>query len=482
VAEGGYRFEPLQRGGLLLGLSAGQLGLLAGAVVASFVSVRALPGPLGWAAATLVLAVAGAGCRRVMGRSPLQWARVGASFLTRAKRVALPPPAATYGGQLLGQAAGAGPCSQGPQRLPSPKRAGAPQPGARGQWPRLPAKTLAPGVYLQQASLGPTGPLGVLVDERSGTAAALLRARGGPFCLLDDPAKEAAEAAWAGLLESVANQPSSLLRLQWCHRAVPVFGWPGAKGQEAARLSWRHETFLVLVTRVPLRRRPRRCEVPPEVAALLVNQAVALRGQLHAMGTACDGPLDARGCAGAIGASLVPGLERHPEAHPWPLSTQECWGEVRADGYWHRVYWVAEWPRSAVGPAFLSPLLVARAQRCMSVVMAPVPPEKAARDAESSRTAQLADARLRAQGGFLETARQRRQAEAVEGREAGLADGYGAYRFAGYLAVSGRTKAELERGCEELEAAAGSARLCVRPLYGQQKEALSWALPFGRGI
>jgi hypothetical protein len=41
---------------------------------------------------------------------------------------------------------------------------------------------------------------------------------------------------------------------------------------------------------------------------------------------------------------------------------------------------------------------------------------------------------------------------------------------------------ELEQACSELERAAGAARLSVRALYGQQREALTWALPFGRGV
>ncbi len=116
------------------------------------------------------------------------------------------------------------------------------------------------------------------------------------------------------------------------------------------------------------------------------------------------------------------------------------------------------------------------------MVMAPVPPEKAARETESSRTAQAADAQLRAQGGFLQTARQRRQSEALEGRETELADGRGAFEFAGYVTVSATDKPALEEAAAELERAAGAAKLYLRPLYGQQKEALTWSLPLGRGV
>jgi hypothetical protein len=214
----------------------------------------------------------------------------------------------------------------------------------------------------------------------------------------------------------------------------------------------------------------------------LRTEVRALRAQMTSVGLVCEGVLDGRGAAAALGGFLLPDLVRHPGAHPWPLAVEEHWADVHADLSWHRTYWVAEWPRSRVGPDFLSPLLVGTGRRSFSVVMAPVPPERAVRDAESSRTAQLADAQLRAQGGFLETAQQRRRAEAVEGRESELADGRGSFELAGYVSVSADDKPGLEEACAQLERAAGAAKLCLRTLYGQQKEALTWALPFGRGL
>jgi len=114
--------------------------------------------------------------------------------------------------------------------------------------------------------------------------------------------------------------------------------------------------------------------------------------------------------------------------------------------------------------------------------MAPLPPEKAMRDAESSRTAQMADSHLRAQGGFLETAKHRRQVEAVEDREAQLADGRSAFQLSGYVAVAAPDKAALESACADLEHSAASAHLCLRPLHGQQRDALFWTLPLGKGL
>lgn len=460
----GYRFEPLQRRGLLLGLSGGQVAVVAVAVVVAFSAVTTWPGVGGFVAATGALGLAVAACRPLAGRSPLQWASVVPAFALRRRRVVTAPPGS------------------------SSQRGGL----------RLPARTFAPGAYLDQlpAAAG-QGPMGVVVDERAGTGAAILRAGGTSFCLLDEPGKERKLAAWAAVLESVSSHQSSLVRLQWCQRALPAssdplrvylgiagdHSSPGYRGYAALLESagvgaWRHEILLVVAVRCPVRRH----RLVPQGGETLRNEVRALRAQLHSVGIGCDGVLDAQGVAGALGGFVVPYLAQHPAAHPWPLAIEESWSALHADGYWHRTYWVAEWPRSRVGPDFLSPLLVGRGSRSFSVVMAPVPPDRAVRDAESSRTAQVADAQLRAQGGFLETAQQRRKAEAIEGREAQLADGRGAFQLAGYVSVSAGAKAELDQACSELERAAGAARLCLRVLYGQQKDALTWSLPFGRGL
>lgn len=342
------------------------------------------------------------------------------------------------------------------------------------------------------------------MDERSGTAAAILRTKGGSFCLLDDVDKEHKLAAWAAVLESFCGHRSSLVRLQWCQRALPAdsapliahlrragdSSSPGYSGHASllgtvGPSTWRHETLVVVTVRCRGRAgrgRAGRGRPSPEGVAALRNELSALRARMHGAGLACEGVLDGPGTAVALADFLVPSLARAPGSYPWPLAVEEHWGELRADGFWHRTYWVAEWPRSRVGPDFLSPLLIGAGRRSFSVVMAPVPPERAQRDTESSRTSQVADAQLRAQGGFLETARHRRKSEALEGREAELADGRGVFELAGFVTVSAGERGQLDAACSELERAAGAAKLSLRRLYGQQREALTWALPFGRGL
>jgi hypothetical protein len=147
-----------------------------------------------------------------------------------------------------------------------------------------------------------------------------------------------------------------------------------------------------------------------------------------------------------------------------------------------RTYWIAEWPRSEVGPDFLLPLLLSTAERrSVSLVMAPVPARLAVRAVEHARTSGAADADLRARHGFALSARARRQHEAVVQREAELAAGHVAYRYSGYLAVVAPDPEGLGRACARLEQAAALSRLVLRRLDGHQGDALVVCLPVGRG-
>ena len=101
---------------------------------------------------------------------------------------------------------------------------------------------------------------------------------------------------------------------------------------------------------------------------------------------------------------------------------------------------------------------------------------------EAARTADIADDQLRRRAGFLATARQRRQAEGVLRREAELAEGYGEFRFSGYVSVTVAERGDLDDACAETEQCARQANLELRRLYGQQQQAFSWTLPLARGL
>jgi hypothetical protein len=101
---------------------------------------------------------------------------------------------------------------------------------------------------------------------------------------------------------------------------------------------------------------------------------------------------------------------------------------------------------------------------------------------ERARANDTADDALRSRLGFLSSARRRRQAEGTERREEELADGHAECRFTGYVTVSAPDPEALEDACGEIEQHAGSARLVLCRLRGQQAEAFSWTLPLCRGL
>jgi hypothetical protein len=171
-----------------------------------------------------------------------------------------------------------------------------------------------------------------------------------------------------------------------------------------------------------------------------------------------------------------------PVRHWRPMADEDHWSVYRAGGTWHATYWIAEWPRIDVGPEFMSPLLLGGRRRTVSMTMSPIPPDRAAREARSARTSDLADERLRSQAGFLPSARRDRVADGAARREAELADGHVDYRFSGYVTVTSVSRSELDAACAETEQAALSARLEIRRLYGRQREAFTWTLPIGRGL
>jgi len=168
---------------------------------------------------------------------------------------------------------------------------------------------------------------------------------------------------------------------------------------------------------------------------------------------------------------------------PWPMASEEHWGYLRTDATWHAVYWVAQWPRSDASADFLAALLlVDDVRRTVSVVMEPIGPAQAARQVEQARTADIADAELRQRGGFLATARRRREAETLAGTEAELADGHAQFRFCGYVSVTTDSREALDVACGRVEQAASQAALELRRCFGDQRRAFVATLPLGYGL
>jgi hypothetical protein len=369
-----------------------------------------------------------------------------------------------------------------------------------------------------------------VVDRRARTYTAVLALRGHSFALLDPADKERRVAGWAGVLASLARQGSAVHRVQWLATTVPDDGRAvrahlaeraELDEEAAARRSYtrlldgagastcRHEAHLaVQVSGVGQRGRALRATGGGDAGgcAAVLREADALRRLLSEADALVEGILGPRQLAELLRRSTEPGprascaadgdqssdagrqdgpAEAPPQVGhggPWPMALEAQWGSLRTDGSWHATYWIAEWPRVDVGPDFLAPLLRAPSRRTVSVVMEPLSPDLAVRQAEQARTADLADSELRRRGGFLPTARRAREEALVTRREEELADGHASLRFSGYVTVTAASPALLEDACEETEQAAGQCRLELRRLFGDQDRGFATSLPLCRGL
>ncbi|MGH3038333.1 MAG: SCO6880 family protein [Gaiellaceae bacterium] len=496
-----YRFGPLERRGLIGSLRPTQALVIGASLTTGVILMRLLDGGGGVVAALSVVLVALLFCFwPIAGRSADEWVPIAARFAARR---------ASRRHHWLSSAPKAG-VSLGPDARPEPV-ASLPPP--------------AEGIEVLAAPFrGET--VGVIKDRRARTYTAVLAVRVASFGLLDRTEQEARQASWGGVLAGLARTGSAVSRVQWVERTVPADGdeigrylgeaWDrGSLPLEslamrsyldlvstAPTVTKDHELFVCL--QIDARRAWRQIKrtggkrgADSGACTLLLRELEALGERLATADVRVLGALRPGMVANEIRVAFDPwsrpGLARLAAADPeregldvgaaWPAAAENAWASYRTDGAFHATYWIAGWPRTDVGAAFLSPLLLhAQMVRTIAVTIQPISPLRAFREVESARTSDVADRELRGRMGFVETARLRRMAEATARREEELADGHAAVRFAGYVTVSGRSEEELERHCSEAEHAAQMARLELLRLYGQQEEAFTNTLPLCRGL
>jgi hypothetical protein len=480
-----YSFHPLERRGVLLGLSMAQvLTLMAGALAAAIVG-HALSGPAAPAAVVAILAGSATGALWPAGGRPIvAWVPAGAGWLAhRATRTATSEEPRS--GYRSGTVEGAFCRSV----------------GSRRERPIL----RPPGIDLMEIPAGPgQAALGVIRDRRAGTWAAVVPVGGRAFALLDPPEQVQRLEAWRAVLGALARPGSPLCRVQWVERSSPwgpaetTGALPGSGALDPVT-SLAHDSYVDLVTAatpttrvhevwlvlaVGSHRRPGQAHSTP--VEVLRRELRLLDGQLRGADLRPGPPLGPNDLAGVLRMPHLPAgalsARPRPASRAWAMAAEETWSAFHADDGWHATYWIADWPRVEVSPDFLAPMLVSTGRRSVAVVMAPVPADRAMRQTRSARTADVADAELRHRAGFLPSERREREAEGVIRREGELADGHAEYRFSGYVTVSASDRASLDAGCAEVEHAAQAARLDLRRLYGRQSEAFTWTLPLARGL
>ncbi len=496
-----YRFGPLERRGLVGSLRAPQVVVIAVSLTAGVVLMRLLASGAGIAAAFALALMAVVLCFwPISGRSAEEWLPIVSRHLLRRVR----------GQQVRLSAA--------PQAGAKPAADGGPEPIVALRGPVGDLELLAAPFQGEE--------VGVMKDTRARTYTAALAVRVTSFGLLDRTEQESRQAGWGGVLAGLAREGSPVSRIQWIERTVPADGdeigrylgeaWerdsvpvdslPMQSYLEltstAPATTTEHELFVCLQVDAKLawrqiKRAGGKQGVDAGACGVLLRELEALAERLTAADVQVVGALRPGMLAAAFRvafdpwsrpglarlAAADPGRDGIDEAAAWPVGTETTWSSYRTDGAFHATYWISGWPRIEVGAAFLSPLLLqAQMVRAISVTIEAISPLKAIREVEAARTTDLADRDLRGRMGFIETARGRRQSDAVVRREEELADGHAAVRFAGYVTVSARTLEGLERHCSEIEHAAQMARLELLRLYGQQEEVFTYTLPLCRGL
>jgi hypothetical protein len=231
--------------------------------------------------------------------------------------------------------------------------------------------------------------MGVVKDRRAGTYTGVLAVRGKSFALLDDAEKSQRLTAWGGILAGLAREGGVVHRLQWIERTVPDPGdeighylkdnlalplsSPIARAylevvDQAGPASQEHEALVAVQIDAAKSQRLIKaaggndygaCEVLrrelTSLASSLMNTEVAVEGVLtprllaHAFRTAFDP--ESRRLLATVGSNEASRLGTSP-ANAGPLATEASWSTYQTDGACHATYWIAEWPRIEVGPAY----------------------------------------------------------------------------------------------------------------------------------
>lgn len=469
------RFGRRSTRGVLLGLSAPRLIAVAAALVVLVPSVYAA-GPAGvlatapaWGLALTVAFV------RLAGRPAAEWAPVAAHWAAR---------------RATGQTTYR----------------------ARPLRPR-PAGTLAlPGdAAALRLHHDPSTGAAMIHDPYADTVTAIARVRHPSFVLASPADQDRQVAAWGRVLASTCAS-GRIARIQVLQRTLPDSGhgvrahftahglqdgtWAARQYAEllatAAPATERHETTISISLDLTRTRRAVKADGGgmTGAAAVLRRELTAVVGALRGAEITVTGWVDPDDLAVMLRLAYDPAAATTPPAAPrqvataGPVFVQEHPGHLVTDTGVHAVYWISEWPRSDVYPAFLSPVLLsAGVRRAVSIVAQPLTTAEAMRAVRRERVEYQTDAAHRAKTGQLTDAGAEQEWADVTRRERDLIAGHGDLRFAGFVVVTAADLDALAAAKAAIEQAAIQAGCETRLLLGQQAQAFTAAaLPLARGI
>lgn len=475
-------FPRRPRPGIVMGLRAGQVALLASAllVVVLALFTGAFPGPtrglaLGFVIALVVLAVA-----TVEGRPAYLWLATRASHGLRARR--------------------------GHTSFAKPIHV-----GSLAQHPTIDRGVgLLPG-RAASIQLHELDGVGYLVHPHQGTVTAIIEVTSPEFLLRDPVDRNARVAGWGRVL-AAATRTGAIRQVQLLERSIPDDGSELAAYTDAHLTSEplqltladayrdlvgelrggadRHQAFLaVTVNRAAASSRIK--AAGGQIAGLIGawQQEYALLARLlPSAGLAVVEHLSARRIAEVVRTAydpasvltMAPGQGVDPSV-AGPTAGREEWDHLRADGAFHAVLWVAEWPRAHVAADVLWPVIFpSGVHRTLSLLYKPFTRAQSEAAIRAKHSEILQSSWLKDKLGRVETLADSKELDDVLAREAELLAGHAEVGLVGMITVTAGTIEQLEADVTAIHAAATQASLDLRRVYGQQLQAFTAAaLPLG---
>ncbi len=483
-----YRFGPLDRAGILLGLAPLQGALLGGGLLAAGVLVQARAPII---TAVAIACVAGVGAfGRWRGRQAYEWLE----------------PVVSWSRLLV----------RGQHRWHTTVRT-----RATSRVPALPPflAGLAMGEVPHPGGAGRADGVAIISDRH--LVAATLRVQGRDFALLEPPDQARVLDSWGESLAAFCRERSPISRVGWCEWSAPgsldehltYVARDAASGDDlhaaeylamvrsAGPLTTHHDVLVTLSVdrrRIDRRRVARPAtnhEADPAIRVLLDELELFARRLDHA-GLHVEGLLSAADLARVMRERLDPTCRTRLAArattlgeaagvvapHNWaPAAVAVDWHHVRVDGSWHRCFWITEWPRLEVPADWMAPLVLhSGSVRTLSLIYEPIAPSRSRRTIDRDATRLASDEDQRSRRGFRIRAGHRRAEHEVLAREAELVAGYPELAYTGFVTVTAESCEALDAACDEWEQAAAQVGLELRCLDGQHDLALAASLPIPR--
>lgn len=474
-------FPRRPRAGVVMGLRAGQIALIAAAGVLVLLALFSslVPG----LARGLVVGIAGAcvllATTTVEGRPGYRWVTARVSHALRARR---------------GNTTVSRPIHLGAAPIPSIDRAIGLLPGR------------AASIQLHEHD-----GVGYLYHPHQGTLTAVVEVTSPEFLLRDAADRNARVAGWGRVL-AAATRTGAIRQVQLLERSIPDDGTAMTTYTNAhlttdpdyATLTDtyrdlignrrggadRHETFLAITID--------RAHAAPQIKAAggkmsglvtVWRQEFALLAKmLPAAGMEVIDPLSPRRIGEVIRTGFDPAsaLRITPSAGvdpsvAGPAGGREEWAYLRTDGTFHAVLWVAEWPNGQAAADFLWPVIFpSGVQRTLSLFYRPYTRAQSEAAIRAKHSEIIQSSWLKDKLGRVETLTDSKEMTDVLDRESELLHGHGEVALLGMVTVSAPTLDDLEAAVTTVHAAATQASMDLRRLHGQQWQGFTAAaLPLG---